>query len=133
MGFQGSVDSGGQAAALQPDGKIVMVGMLSFGSSAAGSGVARYSPDGTLDASFGNGGTVIQSNLQWIQGLAIDANDKIVGLITLEDVVEEIVGDIEDEHDRPPPKMKLRRRLQLPRPAPPVAPAKPAPGIVKGK
>ena len=65
--------------------------------------------------------------------LVRDEENRIVGLITLEDVIEEIVGDIEDEHDRPPPKMKLRRRLQLPRPAPPVPPAKPAPGIAKGK
>ena len=33
--------------------------------------------------------------------LVRDDADKIVGLITLEDVLEEIVGDIEDEHDRP--------------------------------
>ncbi len=33
--------------------------------------------------------------------LVRDDTGKIVGLLTLEDVLEEIVGDIEDEHDRP--------------------------------
>ena len=41
--------------------------------------------------------------------LVRDAEDKILGLITLEDVLEEIVGDIEDEHDRPTPKLPYSR------------------------
>jgi CBS domain containing-hemolysin-like protein len=45
--------------------------------------------------------------------LVRDDAGKILGLITLEDVLEEIVGDIEDEHDRPTPKLKLRRRPRL--------------------
>jgi putative hemolysin len=38
--------------------------------------------------------------------LVRDENETILGLITLEDVLEEIVGDIEDEHDRPTPKLR---------------------------
>jgi CBS domain containing-hemolysin-like protein len=51
--------------------------------------------------------------------LVRDADGKIRGMITLEDVLEEIVGDIEDEHDRPVRKVRLRRgarRIGPPRP-----------------
>ncbi|MHB1422926.1 MAG: hemolysin family protein [Gemmataceae bacterium] len=41
--------------------------------------------------------------------LVRDEADAILGLITLEDVLEEIVGDIEDEHDRPTPKLPRGR------------------------
>ena len=40
--------------------------------------------------------------------LVRDDNNHILGLITLEDILEEIIGDIEDEHDRPTPKVTLR-------------------------
>jgi CBS domain containing-hemolysin-like protein len=46
--------------------------------------------------------------------LVRDDSGKILGLITLEDVLEEIVGDIEDEHDRPTPKIVLRTKRRLP-------------------
>jgi CBS domain containing-hemolysin-like protein len=48
--------------------------------------------------------------------LVRDDSGKILGLITLEDVLEEIVGDIEDEHDRPTPKLSLRKSRMLSKP-----------------
>lgn len=42
-----------------------------------------------------------------------DDDGTVLGLITLEDVLEQIIGDIEDEQDRPHPKrgfLKLRRK-----------------------
>lgn len=39
-----------------------------------------------------------------------DKHGRVKGLITIEDVLEEIVGDLEDEHDARVPKLKLRRR-----------------------
>jgi putative hemolysin len=42
--------------------------------------------------------------------LVRDDTGHVLGLITLEDVLEEIVGDIEDEHDRPTPRLRLRPR-----------------------
>lgn len=46
------------AVMLQPNGKIIVVGTVS-GSSVSQVGIARYTSDGRLDSSFGNGGKLI--------------------------------------------------------------------------
>ena len=63
--------------------------------------------------------------------LVRDEENHILGLITLEDVLEEIVGDIEDEHDAPTPRWAPRTARPAPRPqaaAPALVPDGPASG-----
>jgi CBS domain containing-hemolysin-like protein len=40
--------------------------------------------------------------------IVLDEYGGVVGLITLEDVIEELVGPIDDEHDQPPPSEPIR-------------------------
>jgi putative hemolysin len=57
--------------------------------------------------------------------LVRDDEGKVHGLITLEDILEEIVGDLEDEHDRPVRKLRLRRGRPYRKPATLPNPVKP--------
>jgi uncharacterized delta-60 repeat protein len=62
--------------ALQPDGKIVVVGPLQ-----GTLGVARYNPDGSLDATFGNGGKVVtdaSSSFDGVFDVRVASDGKIV-------------------------------------------------------
>ena len=42
--------------------------------------------------------------------LVRDKADHILGVITLEDILEEIVGELEDEHDVPVPKVRQKKK-----------------------
>ncbi len=56
-GFTGADDSAAFDIALQPDGKIVVVGSVSNNSGGGGAALARYNDNGSLDTSFGTNGT----------------------------------------------------------------------------
>jgi uncharacterized delta-60 repeat protein len=64
-----------RAVAVQDDGGIVVVG-----NSDDSFALARYNPDGTLDAGFGDGGTVVGNpgGLDFGEGVAIQPDGKIV-------------------------------------------------------
>lgn len=72
------------AMALQPDGKIVMVGGVVSASSLDGFILARFNPDGSVDDNFGDHGKVVtdlvegQFNFDKAFGVAIQADNKIV-------------------------------------------------------
>ena len=63
--------------ALQPDGKIVVAG-TGFSNGPLTSGLVRYNPDGTLDASFGGDGKVLVAGPESHHRLALQPDGKIV-------------------------------------------------------
>ncbi|MCA1844143.1 MAG: hypothetical protein LC792_13355 [Actinobacteria bacterium] len=79
------------ALALQPDGKIV-VGGVSDASGSKDFALARYLPNGALDAKFGDGGLVTDDlrslTADIIHGIAIQPDGRIVAAgVSYEDVV----------------------------------------------
>ncbi len=73
--------SGGLAATLQDDGKIVVVGVSNGGVGNDDIGVVRYNSDGTLDTSFNDTGIVttpVSSNHDIGWGVAVQPDGKIV-------------------------------------------------------
>lgn len=72
----------GYAAALQADGKLLVAGRVSQDrGDESDVGVARFNPDGTLDAAFGNGGRVIvdiSPNWDEASALAVQPDGRIV-------------------------------------------------------
>ncbi len=70
--------AGIQALALQSDGKMVAVGAVGDNPFDTWFEMARYLPDGRLDATFGTGGIVTSSTLGGAYAVAIQADGKIV-------------------------------------------------------
>jgi uncharacterized delta-60 repeat protein len=77
----GTGNDSAEALALQPDGKIVVAGHALASAGNFDFAVARYNPDGSLDATFGSGGKAITSfgaSNDLAEAVAIQPNRRIV-------------------------------------------------------
>jgi uncharacterized delta-60 repeat protein len=68
------------ALAIQSDGKLVVGGLAQFNGGTPDIGLVRYNSDGSLDATFGNGGKVMTDFGEHDQAneIAIQSDDKLV-------------------------------------------------------
>ena len=69
-------------AALQPDGKIILVGIAEVNSPYDSFALARVNPDGTLDQGFGNGGKVLMVNQGDLEAVVLQNDGKLIALGT---------------------------------------------------
>ena len=77
----GDDDSEAYGVALQPDGKIV-AGGVATNSNVSSSALVRYNPDGTIDASFGSDGIVLDTQVRQhgFAAIALQPDGKILGV-----------------------------------------------------
>lgn len=86
----------GWAMAVDPDGRIVVAGSTREGGGSSSSALARYTPDGSLDATFGDGGLVTTDFVRSgsadegseLGAIAIDAQGRIVAVVSID------IGDL---------------------------------------
>jgi len=83
----GADSSGARAVLVQPDGKILVAGEAPGTGGAQDIALARYNPDGSLDAGFGTGGKVVTdlgaSTLEGATGIALSSGGAILVVGTL--------------------------------------------------
>ena len=72
----------GRDAVLQPDGKIILVGIAEVNSPYDSFALARVNPDGSFDQSFGNGGKVIMVNQGDLEAVVLQNDGKLIALGT---------------------------------------------------
>jgi uncharacterized delta-60 repeat protein len=72
----------GHDAALQTDGKIIVVGHAEVNSPYDNFALARFNSDKTLDQGFGNGGKVLMSNYGELNACVLQSDGKLIALGT---------------------------------------------------
>jgi uncharacterized delta-60 repeat protein len=77
----GGVREAANAILLQPDNKIIVAGVAVQGARRpANTALARLNPNGTLDRTFGNGGTVAVNAIGTVTAIALLSNGQILAL-----------------------------------------------------
>jgi uncharacterized delta-60 repeat protein len=72
----------GRDAVLQADGKIILVGSAQLNSPYESFAVARFNSDGSLDKSFGDGGTVLMVDQGDLEAAVLQSDGKLIALGT---------------------------------------------------